>query len=107
MTGTFNGLSQGSMVAAADGSEFSISYQADGGDAVVLTALATNSTPPAVSGVGPATGPTTGGTQVTISGTNLAGATAVDFGSMQVTSFLAIRIPRSRFRALPVPARWT
>ena len=34
-------------------------------------------------------GPTTGGTQVTISGTNLAGATAVDFGSMQVTSFLS------------------
>ena len=30
---------EGSVVTAADGSEFSISYQADGGDAVVLTAL--------------------------------------------------------------------
>ena len=89
VTGTFNGLPQGSTVAAADGSEFSISYQADGGDAVVLTALGTNSMAPAVAGVGPTTGPTTGGTQVTISGTNLAGAKSVDFGSIQVTSFLS------------------
>ncbi len=89
VTGTFNGLPQGSTFAAAGGSLFSISYQADGGDAVVLTAMATNPTPPTVTAVAPATGPTTGGTPVTISGTNLAGASAVDFGSMQVTSFLS------------------
>jgi hypothetical protein len=34
-----------------------------------------------VTAIGPATGPTTGGTQVTITGTNLAGATAVRFGN--------------------------
>ena len=37
--------------------------------------------PPAVNGIAPSTGPTAGGTSVTISGTNLAGATAVDFGA--------------------------
>ena len=37
--------------------------------------------PPAVSGVSPSSGPDTGGTTVTISGTGLAGATAVHFGS--------------------------
>ena len=37
---------------------------------------------PTVGGLSPTTGPTTGGTTVTITGTNLAGATAVDFGSV-------------------------
>src|SRR5436305_24271 len=37
---------------------------------------------PSVSGVSPATGPTTGGTDVTIAGANLAGATAVRFGGI-------------------------
>jgi hypothetical protein len=37
--------------------------------------------PPAVTGVSPATGPVGGGTSVTVTGTNLSGATAVDFGS--------------------------
>ena len=40
-----------------------------------------NVAPPAITGIGPAAGPTAGGTWVLISGTNLAGATAVDFGS--------------------------
>ena len=43
--------------------------------------------PPDVTGIAPATGPATGGTTVTITGTNLANASAVDFGSVQVTSF--------------------
>jgi hypothetical protein len=37
--------------------------------------------PPTVTAISPVTGPTAGGTHVTITGTNLAGATAVDFGS--------------------------
>jgi eukaryotic-like serine/threonine-protein kinase len=41
--------------------------------------------PPAVSGVSPSSGPATGGTTVTISGTGLAGATAVHFGSASAT----------------------
>jgi hypothetical protein len=40
-------------------------------------------------GVSPAAGPTTGGTLVTITGTNLAGAKAVDFGLVQVTNFIS------------------
>ena len=42
---------------------------------------------PTVTSVSPGQGPTSGGAPVTISGTNLAGATAVMFGSIQVTSF--------------------
>jgi IPT/TIG domain len=40
---------------------------------------------PTVTGVSPDTGPPAGGTTVTITGTNLAGATAVDFGSSAAT----------------------
>jgi hypothetical protein len=42
---------------------------------------------PTVTGVNPNTGPTTGGTTVTITGTNLTGATAVMFGTVAATSF--------------------
>jgi hypothetical protein len=40
---------------------------------------------PTVSSVSPSSGSTAGGTQVTITGTNLSGATAVDFGSVAAT----------------------
>jgi alpha-tubulin suppressor-like RCC1 family protein len=42
---------------------------------------------PAVAGVSPSAGPQTGGTTVTITGTDLAEATAVRFGSSSATSF--------------------
>jgi hypothetical protein len=42
---------------------------------------------PTVSGVSPSAGPTAGGTTVTITGTNLSNAAAVDFGTTAVTSF--------------------
>jgi hypothetical protein len=42
---------------------------------------------PVVSSVSPASGPTTGGTTVTISGSNLLGATAVYFGTVASSSF--------------------
>jgi len=48
------------------------------------------STAPTVTAVSPNTGPTTGGTAVTISGTNLTGATAVKFGNTNATSFTVI-----------------
>ena len=38
---------------------------------------------PTVTGVSPTSGPAAGGTSVTVSGTNLTGATAVDFGTGQ------------------------
>jgi hypothetical protein len=43
---------------------------------------------PAIAGLSPAEGPTTGGTVVTITGTNLLGATAVSFGATPATSFV-------------------
>ncbi|WP_181725085.1 IPT/TIG domain-containing protein [Nocardia gipuzkoensis] len=42
---------------------------------------------PSVSGVSPSQGPTTGGTTVTLTGTNLTGATAVTFGATPAVSF--------------------
>ena len=57
VTGTFRGLPEGGLIDTASGSVFSISYQADGGNAVVLTALATALTIPAVTGLTPAQGP--------------------------------------------------
>jgi len=42
---------------------------------------------PTVTGVSPSSGPSTGGTSVTISGTNLTGASAVNFGGMPASSF--------------------
>jgi hypothetical protein len=42
---------------------------------------------PTVTSVSPNSGPTTGGTSVTITGTNLTGATAVKFGGNNATSF--------------------
>ena len=41
---------------------------------------------PTVTGVSPATGPSTGGTTVTVTGTNLAGASAVHFGANAATN---------------------
>jgi hypothetical protein len=45
---------------------------------------------PAVDVLNPAEGPVKGGTKVHIGGTNLSGATAVDFGSTSATSFTVI-----------------
>lgn len=42
---------------------------------------------PALSGISPNQGPTTGGTSVTLTGTGLTGVTAVNFGSTPATSF--------------------
>jgi hypothetical protein len=44
--------------------------------------------PPVVTGISQSMGPETGGTQVTISGSNLFGATAVDFGGTPAISFI-------------------
>ena len=43
--------------------------------------------PPTVSSISPSTGPTGGGTSVTIAGTGFTGATAVKFGTTEATSF--------------------
>jgi hypothetical protein len=49
-----------------------------------------NTTQPVVTGISPSSGPAGGGTVVTITGTNLYGATAVTFGSNAATSFTLI-----------------
>ncbi|UTO63652.1 IPT/TIG domain-containing protein [Streptomyces rapamycinicus NRRL 5491] len=45
---------------------------------------------PALTGISPATGPATGGTTVTLTGTNLLGATVVRFGAVNATSFTVV-----------------
>ena len=42
---------------------------------------------PTVTGVSPTSGPSTGGTSVTLTGTNLSGASEVDFGAMAAPTF--------------------
>jgi hypothetical protein len=49
--------------------------------------IGTSSTCPPVSALVPDSGPSTGGTSVTITGSGFTGATAVDFGSAPATSF--------------------
>jgi alpha-tubulin suppressor-like RCC1 family protein len=56
--------------------------------------LATASAPPVVIGVSPSNGSEAGGTPVTITGANFAGASAVKFGSTEATSF-SIESPTS------------
>jgi hypothetical protein len=45
---------------------------------------------PTITGVGPSQGPNTGGTAVTVSGTNLAGASAVSFGASPAASYRVV-----------------
>src|SRR5262249_23114900 len=66
-------------------------------DVQVTNSIATSATgasdqftyfaPPTVSAVSPSSGVTAGGTSVTITGTNLTGATAVKFGATNATGF--------------------
>ncbi|MGO9915982.1 MAG: invasin domain 3-containing protein [Isosphaeraceae bacterium] len=89
VSGTFAGLPQGAVVMASNGDQFTISYTGDGGTAVVLTAKGATGPPPAVSSISPPAGLAAGSTQVTITGSNLANAIAVDFGVTPVTSFVS------------------
>jgi hypothetical protein len=49
-----------------------------------------NSVTPAITALSPATGPSPGGTSVTITGTNFTNATAVNFGTTPATSFTVV-----------------
>ena len=85
-------------------------------DVTVTTAGGTSATSSAdqfgytavVTGISPAQGPATGGTQVTITGTSLTGATAVKFGSSAAT--ILTNIPSTQIVVIARPAqraRWT
>ena len=50
----------------------------------------TLSTPPTITSITPASGLLSGGSTITITGTNLTGATAVDFGTTPATSFSVV-----------------
>ena len=54
---------------------------------VIVVPQYTFSSPPAVSGISPTSGPQSGGTLVTISGSSLTAATGVFFGTVPATSF--------------------
>ncbi|WP_417413415.1 IPT/TIG domain-containing protein, partial [Hoeflea sp.] len=71
----------GNYDAAPISGSFSVSYTQNAGSG--------SAAPPAptVSSVSPATGPAAGGTSVTITGSNLSGATAVAFGATAAASF--------------------
>ncbi|GED89499.1 IPT/TIG domain-containing protein [Streptomyces sp. 6-11-2] len=58
------------------------------------TATYTYVAAPAVSGVTPSQGPVSGGTTVTLTGTNLSGATAVFFDAVAATSFTVLAATR-------------
>ena len=53
---------------------------------------------PTVTGVSPASGPSTGGTTVTITGTGFAGASAVNFGAGNPAIFFTVNSPTSMTR---------
>lgn len=57
---------------------------------IVNPLIADPAADPAVTAVSPSTGPTAGGTLVTITGINFTGATAVNFGSTAATNFRVI-----------------
>ncbi|HEY3815345.1 MAG TPA: IPT/TIG domain-containing protein, partial [Caulobacteraceae bacterium] len=80
------------VTAATPAGTYDITVQtANGGISATSTAdrFTFGSPPPApvVSAISPTTGPTAGGTSVTITGSNLTGATSVLFGSVAATSF--------------------
>ena len=76
---------------------------------VGVSPAAAATAPPAITSVAPAFGLPAGGTKVTISGTNLTAATAVDFGTAPatITSNTAGKIVINSSPASPLPAPGT
>jgi hypothetical protein len=87
VSGMFQGLPDGAVVTATDGTQFSVSYRPNGPNSginsVALTQLATIG--PTITSFNPMFGPP--GAPVTITGTQFTGATAVAFGGVAATAF--------------------
>ena len=62
-------------------------YTINSGNPIVVANTIPAPVAPTVTGISPSSGSTTGGTSVTITGTNLTGATGVKFGSTNISSF--------------------
>jgi hypothetical protein len=67
VTGTFNGLNEGAVVHASDGTPFTISYQGDGGNAVVLSQVVVNAA--TTTAVSSSANPSAFGNSVTLTAT--------------------------------------
>ncbi|HLG91434.1 MAG TPA: IPT/TIG domain-containing protein [Acidimicrobiales bacterium] len=79
----------------------------DSWDMAAVEVLNSSSPPPSaptVSSISPTSGPTSGGTTVTITGTNLSGASAVSFGSTAATSFTVNSSTQITATSPPEPA---
>jgi formylglycine-generating enzyme required for sulfatase activity/subtilisin-like proprotein convertase family protein len=68
----------------------SVSVTTAGGTASLSNAFTYLPPPPTLSGVAPTTGPTAGGTLITLTGTNLSGATSVTVGAVAATSVTVV-----------------
>ncbi|GLX51268.1 hypothetical protein Shyhy01_42180 [Streptomyces hygroscopicus subsp. hygroscopicus] len=65
-----------------------------GGTSNATVTFTYTAVPPTVTGLSPSSGPTTGGTVVTVTGTALTGATQVRFGSVNAASFSVVSSTR-------------
>ncbi len=62
---------------------------------------------PTVTSLSPSSGPTAGGTTVTVTGTSLSGVTAVRFGATAATNFTVVSNTSLTAVAPAGPAAWT
>lgn len=84
---TFNGPTQITATAPAGTGTVDVRVTTGGGTSATSAAdQFTYVAPPTVTSISPTAGPTSGGTTVIITGTNLSGATAVKFGATSATS---------------------
>ena len=75
---------------------------------VSITATGTPPPPPTVTAVSPTTGPSSGGTSVTVTGTNFTGAAAINFGSGNPSDTYTITSPTTIIATSPTgKAPWT
>ncbi len=89
IVGRIDGLPEGASLTIGD-SPFTISYHGGDGNDVVLTEGTVVSVGPEVTGISPASGPSTGGTVVTITGVGFTTALGVDFGTSPASGFTVV-----------------
>jgi streptogramin lyase len=87
LPGGYAGIGPKYLAMATDGS---IWVSEIGSDTMIHVTSTTTGVAPAVTSVSPAFGPVAGGTQVTITGANLTGATAVKFGTASATDVTVV-----------------